>query len=218
MNGSRLISKHFEEGVSIIICCYNSELLIEQTLQHIASQKREMNLACEVILVDNASIDHTQKIARSVWSKKNPGKINLVIIQEPKQGLTYARQKGIRIATYEYLIFCDDDNWLDENYVQNTFNLFKSNAHVAVLGGLGMAQFEDPLSKPVWFDKFYHGYAVGPQADKESLLNGVYGAGMAVRKSVLKAIADQPMFLHDRKQNLLTSGGDGEICYRVLLA
>jgi glycosyltransferase involved in cell wall biosynthesis len=207
-----------KDGVSIIICCYNSELLIEQTLRHIASQNLGINLPCEVILVDNASTDRTQETAWSVWSKMPANKINLIVTQEPTPGLTYARQKGINEANYEYLIFCDDDNWLDENYVQNTFNLFKLNANVAVLGGFGVAQFEDPVSKPAWFDSFYHGYAVGPQADEESTVNGVYGAGMAVRKSVLMTVMSHPMFLHDRKQNQLTSGGDGEICYRILFA
>ncbi len=207
------------KGVSIIICCFNSGSLLGQTLQHIAVQNIAGDLACEVIVVDNASTDNTKEIARSIWFKSSSNKINLSIVHEPKPGLAYARQKGINEARYDYLIFCDDDNWLDKNYINNVFTLFDKHPGVGVLGGTGIAQFEDERLKPVWFDTFYHGYAVGAQAEKECTLNGVYGAGMAVRKSLLKEVIDtSPMFLHGRKQNHLSSGEDSEICLRIRLA
>jgi len=205
------------EGVSIIICCYNSSLRIEETLRYIAALQTN-GINCEVVLVDNASTDNTADIARLVWQKLGNNKINFHIAYQPTPGLTYAREKGIHEAHFEYLVFCDDDNWLDENYIQNTAGFFRSEPKLAVLGGVGIPEFEDPLSKPIWFEKFYHGYAVGPQAEKECFVNGVYGAGMAVRKSVLiKVMNKYPMFLHGRKQNQLTSGEDGEICYRIIL-
>jgi len=204
------------EGVSIIICCYNSSLRIKETLKHIAVQQFS-DINCEVILVDNASTDNTAGAAKLAWSETKNTNIDFHIVHEPAPGLSYAREKGTNEANFEFLIFCDDDNWLGENYVQNVYTLFKSNPDVAILGGLGIPEFENPLSKPVWFDKFYHGYAVGPQAEKECIINGVYGAGMAVRKSKLKKAMQLPMFLHDRKRNELMAGGDGEICYRIRL-
>ena len=206
-----------KDGVSIIICCYNSSLRIEETLRYIAALQIN-GINCEVILVDNASTDNTADTARSAWQKLGNNKINFHITYQSTPGLTYAREKGIREANYEFLIFCDDDNWLDENYIQNTVKFFRSDPQIAVLGGVGIAEFETPLSKPVWFDKFYHGYAVGQQAEKECIINSVYGAGMAVRKSVLTEVMNKsPMFLHGRKQNQLTAGEDGEICYRIIL-
>ncbi len=191
---------------------------MEQTLTHIALQQLDADLACEVILVDNASIDNTQEKAQTIWSETSSDKIKLSIVYEPKPGLAYARQRGVMNARYKYLVFCDDDNWLDRNYVSNVSKLFNQDPTVAAIGGLGTAEIEDDGLKPPWFDNFYHGYAVGPQAEKECTVNGVYGAGMAVRKSVLNEITNQPMFLHDRKQNQLTSGGDAEICLRIRLA
>ena len=204
------------EGVSIIVCCFNSEALLEETLKHIAAQQLDSDLACEVILVDNASTDNTQEAAKAIWSGHASSKINLVIAYQPEPGLMNARKKGINEAQYEYLVFCDDDNWLDEHYAANVFKLFNQYTKAAILGGVGIAQFEDQNLKPSWFDNFYHGYAVGEQAEKERTLNSVYGAGMAIRKSIIKRVLDNgELFLHDRKQTQLSSGGDTELCFII---
>ena len=208
-----------DNGVSVIVCCYNSSSVIEPTLQHIAAQIFDDNIVCEVILVDNASTDDIQEKAKDIWTKTNCPNIKLTIVHEPKPGLAHARQKGINEANYEYFVFCDDDNWLDKNYLNNVFRLFKANTTVAILGGNGTAHFEDEHLKPEWFDKFHQSYATGALAEDESIVNSVYGAGMAVRKSVLmRVMSEHPMFLHGRKQNQLTSGEDTEICLRVRLA
>jgi len=207
-----------KEGVSIIICCYNSSSRIEKTLAYLAAQIIK-DISCEIILVDNGSSDNTVEVARSVWAEMPSNKIHLHVVSEPQPGLSSARLKGILTSTFEFLIFCDDDNWLDENYVQNVFKLFRANPDVGIIGGFGTAQFEDASLKPLWFDTFYHGYAIGMQAGEVAMVNNVYGAGMAIRKSVLKTITGKcPMFLNDRKKQELSSGGDSEICCRVRIA
>jgi glycosyltransferase involved in cell wall biosynthesis len=206
-------------GISVIICCYNSALLLEPTLKRIANQILDGDLGYELIVVDNASIDDTKKIARNIWAKIGSEKINFIIIHEPEPGLANARKKGISIASYNYLIFCDDDNWLDKNYFKNVAFLFDKNPEVALLGGIGIAQIEDESVKPDWFADFYQSYAIGKQADDECLVKGVYGAGMAVRKSVLTSVIDHlPMYLSGRSKNQLTAGEDSEICHRIRLA
>ena len=205
------------KGASIIICCHNSSSVIEETLKHIAKQNTG-EISCEIVLIDNASSDNTAEVAKATWFKTGNDSIKFKLAYEQTAGLIFARKKGVYEAKYEYLIFCDDDNWLDENYLQKTCELFKSNPQVAIMGGFGIAEFEDVRMKPIWFDDFYHGYAVGPQAAQEQILHRVYGAGMAVRKSVLEKIMEEPVFLSGRKKNLLSSGEDGEICFRAMIA
>jgi glycosyltransferase involved in cell wall biosynthesis len=207
-----------KEGVSIVTCTYNGAMRIEETLRHLAGQVLN-DINCEIIVVDNNSSDDTGNIAKEAWKKIGNTKINFRIVCEYTPGVAYARRKGVSEAIFEYLVFCDDDNWLDEDYIQNTFELFKLNPDAGVLGGLGTAHFERPESKPLWFDNFYHGYAVGPQAAEECILNSVYGAGMAVRTAVLKdALYKYSLFLHGRKRNHLSAGEDSEIYLRVRLS
>lgn len=206
------------EGVSIIICTYNGALRIEKTLQHLALQAVPNDVSCEIILIDNASTDNTVEVAKLAWVNTTNNKFDFNILFEPTSGVGYARSKGILEAKHDIIIFCDDDNWLDTNYTQNVITIFKARPTIGALGGLGRAQFENPSSKPAWFNKFHHGYAVG-QGGKEDIVNSIYGAGMAIRKLVITELMNsQSLYLDGRKQDNLTAGEDGEICCRVRLA
>ena len=57
-------------GISIIICCYNSASRLEKTIQHIALQK-QVSFSFEVVLVDNKSTDKTSSVAQELFSKYN---------------------------------------------------------------------------------------------------------------------------------------------------
>lgn len=60
-----------QEGVSIIICCYNAQDRIVRTLEHIQQQRFFIPIPWEVIVIDNASTDNTAEVAENVW-KTNP--------------------------------------------------------------------------------------------------------------------------------------------------
>jgi glycosyltransferase involved in cell wall biosynthesis len=54
-------------GVSVIVCCHNSSLLLPKTLEHLARQVVRPEVPWEVIVVDNASTDGTVAVARRCW-------------------------------------------------------------------------------------------------------------------------------------------------------
>ena len=118
------------QGISVIICCYNSSARLTETIKHISLQKG-VNFPFEIILVDNNSTDDTAKAAEQLFLKF---KINYKLVSESKPGLTYARKCGVLHAKHEILIFCDDDNWLDENYL---INVKKGFAKYPDAGNLG---------------------------------------------------------------------------------
>ncbi len=204
---------HNETGVSVIVCCYNSAERLPETLKNLAHQKVSENLLWEVIIVDNNSTDSTSLIAQQEW---NIYKLNIPIkiIKEPQAGLSYARKKGFTEAKYELLIFCDDDNWLEENYISYAFEIMNGNSRIAILGGRSEGCFEK--EKPFWFDKFEKAYAVGKPLPESGIANSrayIAGAAMVTRKSLLQSLYQlnfQPL-LTGRKGNRLTSGEDSEI-------
>ncbi len=171
------------KDVSVIICCYNSAFKIEQTLLHLSLQTLN-GINCEIILIDNNSTDNTTDVAKQFWDKHGNPAINLTIVHEPSPGLASARLKGVKNAMFDILLFCDDDNWLDKNYVNNVIEIFNSNPDVGIAGGLGSAEFENGDLKPDWFDNFSQSFAIGEQGDSEGFVSGVYGAGMAMRRDV----------------------------------
>lgn len=206
------------KGISVIVCCYNSADRLPETLKHLQQQKTCSAFCWELIIVDNCSTDKTVEVAEKCWN--NPGnQIPLQLIAEQKQGLSFARQKGISAAQYDTIIFCDDDNWLDENYLSYAFQRMEQDPTIGVLGGQSSAFFE--TRKPEWFDIFQNAYAVGKPLKASGNADArtyIAGAGMVTRKSIF-ATLQQCSFQQsntDRTKNSLLSGGDAEFCFAVL--
>ncbi len=207
------------KGVSIIICCYNSENRIETTMTHIAKQMVPKHIPWEVILVDNNSKDKTKEVALSKWNTyKAPTQLN--IVDQPIQGLSHAREKGINSAQYDYIIFCDDDNWLEKNYIKTAYQIMEDQPKVGAAGGEGFVASD--IEIPDWFEEFSNGYAVGKQANQTGILKKrkhLWGAGIVLRKNLLQKVQQLGIqsLLSGRKGNELLAGDDSEMCRWILL-
>jgi len=146
-------------GISLIICCYNSSRRLPATIEYIARQ--QCSIPWEVIVVNNNSTDNTAAVARAAWNKYAVD-VPFSIVQESRSGLSFARKKGIDSAQYDLLLFCDDDNRLEKDYLQNAFNIMQAHENVAVLGGLSVAETE--VKPATWFSRFSK-FIRGRQAD-----------------------------------------------------
>ncbi len=207
------------KGISIIICTYNGKSRLAKTLEHLAHQ--QIHCATEIILVDNASTDGTKAFADQWWLKNGNQDIRYHSYEQPIPGKSYAQELGYEKATYEYLLVCDDDNWLNPNYVQTAYEIMESNPEIGALGGWCEAVFEN--KKPEWFDTYARYYAVSKQGtvsgDVTHKKGCLYGAGMVLRKShweYLNHLGFKPL-LTCRKGNTLSSGGDTEYSYVLRL-
>lgn len=207
------------EGISIIICCYNSGLRLPETLKHIAILDGLDAISAELIIVDNASSDDTAAIAAKEIAKSEYFSGNHKIVHEGKPGLSWARKKGISEAKYDYILFCDDDNWLDNNYLKVSMRLMAQYPKAGVLGGVGTPCFESG-EKPDWFDEHQGVYAIGKQADQDGVIPAersyVYGAGSVWQKKALNEIIASPLLVTGRLKNKLTSSDDNELCYKAI--
>ena len=208
-------------GISVIICCYNSATRLTETLTHLTLQKFQQPINWEVIVVNNASTDNTFEVAKQFGEKSETFNHRLVIVNQPMQGLSYARDMGITSAKYKYIVFCDDDNWLDSKYLCNAYLIMENNPKIGALGGQGIVA-TDAEQLPEWFDKHKTGYAVGRQAGYNGNVSANYalwGAALVTRKELyLKCFPyEYPSFLTGRKGSNLSAGEDTEFCLRLLL-
>lgn len=201
-------------GISVVICCYNSAKRLPQTLAHLASQKVADDLAWEVIVVDNASVDDTAQVAKVLWSQE--AAVPLRVVHAPQQGLSYARHRGFTEAAYEIVSFVDDDNWLCPEWVQTVAEVMSQHPQVGACGGY--SEIVSEVEIPWWFKQYQRDYAVGPQGKEAGDVTWsqgfLWGAGLSVRKQALQKLFDlgfQPL-LSDRKGNTLASSGDYELC------
>lgn len=206
-----------KNGVSVIIATYNGADRIGPTLESISTQKI-VGFPVELIVVDNASDDDT---AEKIRKKLDcfPENIETLIFTETTKGQAYARKSGLEAAQYEYIIYCDDDNRLSPDYLSTVFEIFESKENVGVVGGIGL--LESDIEIPVWFESVQSAYAVGPQASASGDVTArkyLWGAGMAVRRSVLQlCYRKYPSLLSGRSGKQLGSGDDEEICRWFIL-
>ena len=204
-------------GVSVVICCHNSGKRLPETLRHLAAQVVEDGIPWEVVIIDNASTDDTQAVARKQWWHPT---VELRVVSEPQAGLSNARQRGVDSSQYEILSFIDDDNWVCPLWIQRVYDCFSQNPEMALLGGPSYPVFE--IEPPKWFTPISAFYAVGNQHVKEGDITDVpgtllWGAGISLRKAAYEQLLKDGFFFEcsDRKGSKLTSGGDSELCFAL---
>jgi glycosyltransferase involved in cell wall biosynthesis len=208
-------------GVSVIICCYNSAARLPATLQHLAQQILPPGFSMEIILVNNASTDNTVSLAEETWKKFDLKNGQSKVVDEPKAGQMFARIKGAQEAKFETLVFCDDDNWLDENYVSLAYRLLQKDRMIGAGGGQNLP-FTNADAYPEWFEEYKDKYAIGVPAEKSgdvTYKTFVLGAGLITRRFLFLKIFDDkyPSLLNGRDGNKLSTGDDFEYCKRLIL-
>lgn len=124
--------------ISIIVPVYNVEDYLPQCLNSIITQKY-VNWEC--ILIDDGSTDNSGLICDSYSQKDN----RITIIHQANQGVSVARNNGIKCATGQYITFVDSDDWIDENYLNSLLKGLYSNSDI-VASGL-IQEFPDNTTK-----------------------------------------------------------------------
>jgi len=199
-------------GVSAVVCCYNSAEVITPTIASLSNQEVPPGFGYEVILVDNNCGDETVELAEKAW--QNPS-CPLKIVKEEKTGLLYARETGVSYARYDILLFVDDDNTLNNDWVKKLVRIYGSMPRVGTVGGFNHPLFQG--EKPSWFDRFQVTYACGPVVGGRIKLP--FGAGLSFRTAVIKEIFSSglPLYLIGRTKNALLRGDDTEMYFRCRL-
>lgn len=199
---------------SIIICTYNGEIKLRNTLNAIINQ--ETTFSWELIIIDNNSSDNTFSFSESIL--ENSG-IEYRVERFSKPGKMYAFWYGIELAKYDFVLDCDDDNELFPDFLEEGLKILNAKPKLGALGSLGIL----PAQKvPDWFDQFSKSYALGPQGNHLEPLPKfahLYGAGCFYRKSILNDLKNKGFesLLSCRKGEELTSGGDVEFCHAIQL-
>ena len=96
---------------SIIIPVYNCERYLTQCLESAAGQSER---AIEIICVDNQSTDGSRKILEQFATRDD----RVVVLDEHRQGVAFARNTGIEAARGEYLFFLDSDDFVEPDMVE----------------------------------------------------------------------------------------------------
>ena len=123
--------KNSQIELSIIIPVYNVEKYVGKCLESIFSQLTSLQNEVEVIVVNDGTPDNSMTIVNG-YRKYN----NLRIINQENQGLSAARNAGLKIANGDYVWFVDSDDMIAEGglqYVLEAIDTHKGNDCIATV-------------------------------------------------------------------------------------
>lgn len=104
----------------------------------------------ECVVVNNNSTDNTEELFAS-FVADYPA-LNLKMVNELKQGLSNARNCGIAASTGEYIVIIDDDETVDEDFIENYITFFDSFPSALAAGGAVKACYEQ--GRPRWMSHY----------------------------------------------------------------
>ncbi len=208
------------QGFSIVICTHNPNDYVFKKLLSAIEKLDTHLIEHEIIIIDNNSripIGDRQFVIDFI---KKKGNVEILVETEP--GLTSARIAGINVAQYDWLIFFDDDNEPNINYLRNTMLVVDKSPNVGLLGpGRIEVVFTEAVESWLYdvVDLFQERndqiYKIDNQRHWQSCYP--YGTGLVVKKAVAdeynKRVRSGRYTISDRTGKSLSSGGDIQIVW-----
>jgi glycosyltransferase involved in cell wall biosynthesis len=213
--------------LSVIICAHNPRAeYLSRVLDALRSQSLSKD-CWELLLVDNAS----QKELAEEWDLFwHPHARH---VREDRLGLSFARARGFHESIGEIIVYVDDDNVLDTNYLRYAQRALAEDASLGACGGRVIAEYEAP--PPEWFGRITVSLAccdLGPEAKYFSWIGldrpqrhipygAPNGAGIVLRRQAyqlyIDAIAGDPIRPRlGRRGRNLASGEDNDVVYTLM--
>jgi glycosyltransferase involved in cell wall biosynthesis len=200
--------------ISVITCSHNPRAdYLAQVLDALKHQTLAKD-RWEYLLVDNVSDEPLESRVDLSWHP------NSRQVREEKLGLTHARLRGIHESRGEILVFVDDDNVLDADYLEQVIAVSEKHPTVGAWGGQRRPVFEQ--QPPAWTKRHWAHLALSEfendsWSNKHELAETMpSGAGLCVRKTAAAYYRElhangQRAFVMDRNGNSLVSGGDVDL-------
>lgn len=101
---------------SVVIPLYNKELSITNTVQSVLDQT---NQNFEIVIINDGSTDNSIKAVEAI----NDSRIRL--IHQENQGVSAARNRGIKEARFEWIAFLDGDDLWKPNHLEEITKMMK---------------------------------------------------------------------------------------------
>ena len=116
-------------AISVIVPVYQKEKYLSKCIESILGQSFS---DLEVILIDDGSSDRSGEICDEYAATDG----RVIVIHQKNQGVSAARNAGLRIAKGEYLAFVDADDWILPETYENMIGAAKSSGAQIVACGI----------------------------------------------------------------------------------
>jgi glucosyl-dolichyl phosphate glucuronosyltransferase len=142
------------EIVSIVICTFNRSDFLSDTLRTLADSLTCYQKPVEILVVNNASTDDTNKVVTSLKSEKSD--FPIALLQENRKGLSFARNTGLEHSRGNVIIFLDDDVFVPKGWLEGMLSAFALGNDVGCVTGQIRLHYPD-VKIPTWLDSRYTG-------------------------------------------------------------
>jgi glycosyltransferase involved in cell wall biosynthesis len=202
--------------VSVVICTFNRGHLLPRLIDRVDVELGDHD--GEIIVVNNASTDATSVVLKRAAARHS----RLQVIEEPRSGLSNARNAGVRASSGEVVVFLDDDalpasRWLDEHLAEYD----DGDDRLGAVGGRIELLFE-PTPRPRWlsprFDSMLGRYDLG--GERRPYDDGLAtppGGNMSFRRTALDGVGEFDVSL-GRVRETLSAGEEFELVHRLYRA
>ena len=169
--------------ITVILCTYNRCESLGKTLEGIAASRLPETIEWEVLVVDNNSTDETRKVTED-FNRQYPGRFRYVF--EGQQGLSCARNRGIRESKSDILVFTDDDVTVESEWLWSLTSALRGSEWAGAGGQIAPLWSASP---PNWVSTSDTNIT-GPFAifnlgtEPAELRRPPYGANMAFRREM----------------------------------
>lgn len=199
--------------LSIVIATYNRGEKLLGTLRSLAVQTIPAE-RWEVVVVNNNSTDDTATVFAD-FVAAHPS-LNIRMVAETNQGLSYARNRGIAESTAPLVAIIDDDEEVNPEFAAAYIGFFARHPEVPMAGGRVVPKYE--TERPHWMSCFTERPIAGTldKGPAEKPFGKGYPAGgnMAVRRTAFTEYGVYDTSLGRTGGNLV-GGEEKELFYRI---
>ncbi|PIA78014.1 hypothetical protein BFR04_07215 [Gaetbulibacter sp. 4G1] len=114
-----------KSNVTVVIPCFNDGDYIVEALNSVLKQTLK---AEKIVIVDDGSNAHTKGILKTLKHD------NLEVIYQENQGVCVARNTGISLATTDYILNLDADDFFKETFIEKAVKILDSNLKTGIVG------------------------------------------------------------------------------------
>ena len=167
--------------ITVAIQTYNRSATLAETLKSLRDLRCPDAAQYEILVVDNNSSDDTPRVIQK-YSRSLAPRLRSVL--EPRQGLSYARNRALREARGEIVSFLDDDVIVDPDWLWAVAAAFDEHP-AAVVGGRSFLIFRS--RRPAWLPEHYEFYLSRLDYGDRVIVdtkNDLYGLNFSVRKDL----------------------------------
>jgi glycosyltransferase involved in cell wall biosynthesis len=173
--------------LSVIVATRNRAHAISGCLDSIAvSLTKAAPLDAEIIVVDNGSQDATSRVVEQ-WATESTFPVRLLV--EPRPGLSVARNRALRTAQGELLVFTDDDCRLSEEFVIDLLGYDAADAEPVLRGGrIELGDHTDlPITIRTTTTRQRLNQRTNP-ATRDSIVGHISGCNMTMRRALVEKL------------------------------